>query len=287
MIKEKVFYLGFGGQKCGSSWYQSYLARQPASDFGKLTEYQIWESELGFPFSRYRVKPPTFKEKLIFGAKWNLNRSVPNRYLKWRMQHNKEEYFNYFSKILSKPDVIRSGDVTPSYAALTDDTIRKIKHGFDIQKITTRAIFSMRDPVARLRSHLHMNQQKGYLKTSGDYIQDLKDFYATREAEARMRYEKTIHALEAVFSPENLYLCLFEEMLTPEGVASFSKFAEIDYDPAACNQKINTRNSEKISLTEEIEEEISEYYRDVYKEVYKRLPQILSLWPSAKYILNK
>lgn len=285
MENKKIFYLGFGGQKCGSSWYQAYLARQIGSDFGRLDEYQIWEYELGFPFDRYQINSPSLTKKIISGVKWSFNRSVSNGYMKWRMQNNKEEYFNYFAKILANPKVCRSGDVTPSYAALPENTIRKIKYGFDIRNINTRAIFSMRDPVARIRSHFNMNQQKGYIQSSGDYIQDLKKFYTSLEAQTRMRYDRTIESLESVFLPEDLHICLFEEMVTPEGVASFANFAEIEYDATACDQKVNTRDSVKINLPQELEQEISRHYQEVYEKVYKQFPQILTFWPSTKYIL--
>jgi hypothetical protein len=283
---KKTFILGLGGQKCGSSWYQSLLARQPDSDFGKLTEYHVWDDKINVQFpNRKKIKIP-FSTGLSNAIKWHLGRPISNQYLRWRLQNNKEEYFNYFEKLLSKPSIFRTGDVTPIYAALSKEVLHEIKNGFDVRHIKTKVIFSMRDPVSRLRSHLYMNQQKGYLKASADFNQDLKDFYSSPEAEARMRYDDTILAIHAVFKSEDSHLCLFEEMLTPKGVESLSEFAGIEYDATAYHHKLNARESLKIDLSEEIEKEISHHYRKVYDEVYKKFPQILTLWPSAKYLFN-
>ena len=63
---QPTFFLGLGGQKCGSSWVQAYLARAKGSDFGRLGEYQVWEHELGGVFARYAVEAvaATFNARL-------------------------------------------------------------------------------------------------------------------------------------------------------------------------------------------------------------------------------
>ena len=71
-MSKGTFILGLGGQKCGSSWIQAYLNRQDGSDFGRLGEYQIWESDLGSVFQRYRVPEPSTLEKLRVQAKLKL-----------------------------------------------------------------------------------------------------------------------------------------------------------------------------------------------------------------------
>ncbi len=283
---DKVFYLGLGGQKCGSSWMQAYLARQSGSDFGRLGEYQIWEADLGSVFFRYRVPKPGFAGAVKGALKRRLGLAMPRDYLRWRMQTDRDEYFDYFAGLLGKPGITRTGDITPSYAALPATMLAGIRDGFEARGIPTRAFFAMRDPVARLRSHMRMDQQKGYIDSSENEAEDMRSFFAGPEAAARMRYDLTLAAMEQSFAPEARYICLFEEMFTPAGVAAFSAFAEVPADPQAGSQQVNARGSGSAPLPEELEQQIALHYRPVYEAVARRLPQITTLWPSARWVLT-
>lgn len=280
----KIFLLGLGGQKCASTWYQDYIARQPGSDFGQLKEYRAWQCDLStYPFADRKVNNLSFSKKVIEYVKWNLGRSVSNAYVRSRL-YNSDEYFKYFANLLSKDNVVRSGDVSPLYSMLGTETLMKIQHGFNRYNIQTRAIFSMRDPVSRIRSHFNMALEKKRVISSGNLSKDLQKYYLTDHCRAYTRYDLTIKRLETAFSEENIHLCLFEELTSNKGIISFSKFANIDIDEHAVKQKINARNSSAITIPESLEKEIALYYQPVYKSVYQKFPQIKELWPSAKYI---
>ncbi len=282
----KTFFLGLGGQKCGSSWMQVYLARQAGSDFGRLGEYQVWEADLGGPFARYRVAKPSSATLARAEVKRRLGLAIPRDVLRWRMQTNRDEYFAYFARLLAKRGITRTGDITPSYAALPVPMLEGIQDGFAARGIAVKALFSMRDPVARLRSHLRMDQQKGYIESSGDPAADLHGFYAGPEAAARMRYDMTLDALEQVFAPKNRYICLFEELFTPHGIATFADFCEVPAEPEAGATQVNARSGGNTDLPEDLTAEIAKHYAPVYHAVAARLPQIATLWPSARYVLN-
>ena len=280
-----TFFLGLGGQKCGSSWYQAYLARAAGSDFGRLGEYQVWESDLGGPFARYRVPEPSALEKAKARLKRKAGLAIPRDYLRWDMQTPRPAYFDYFADLLSRKGVLRTGDVTPSYAALPAAMMAGIRDGFAERGITVKVIFAMRDPVARLRSHLRMDQAKGYLPDGGDEARDLAAFYAGPEAAARSRYDLTLDAIELVFAPEDRHICLFEEMTTPAGINALSEFAGVTPDPSAGAQQVNARGSSATPLPQDLVQTIARHYAPVYDAVALRLPQVATLWPSATAVL--
>ncbi|MBF9059089.1 sulfotransferase family protein [Rhodobacterales bacterium HKCCSP123] len=282
----KTFFLGLGGQKCGSTWMQAYLARQPGSDFGRLEEYQAWESDLGSVFARYRVPTPGRAYRLAGAVKWRLGVRPSRTYLRWRMQTDRDAYFEYFSSLLGKPGIRRTGDITPSYAALPAATLARIRDGFAARGIETRALFAMRDPVARLRSHLLMDQQKGYRDRTGDEATDMDRFYASAEAEARMRYDLTLAELEAVFPAEQRFYCLFEDMFTPAGIARFAGFSGVATEPDAGAAPMNARGSGRTAFPSDLECRIARHYAPVYEAVASRLPQIARLWPSARWVIT-
>lgn len=277
-----TFFLGLGGQKCGSSWYRAYLARAAGSDFGRLGEYQAWEADLGGVFARYRVPTPNPVTRLAARAKVALGRPIPRYVLRWQMQRDRAAYFDYFAGLLDRPGVQRTGDVTPSYAALGADGLARIRDGFADRGIAVKVIFAMRDPVARLRSHLRMDQDKGYRAGTGDEVADLAAFYASPDAEARSRYDATLEALEAVFEPEARHVCLMEEMTTEAGCAALSAFAGIPVDPGARSQMVNTRGQLGTSLPDDLVTAITGHYGAVYAAVARRMPQVAEHWPSAR-----
>ncbi|MCC1493611.1 sulfotransferase family protein [Cognatishimia sp. F0-27] len=280
-----TFFLGLGGQKCGSSWMQAYLARQPGSDFGRLGEYQIWEADLGSVFARYKVAEPGMLQKLRAEAKRRIGQPLPADYLRWQMQTDRDRYFAYFAGLLAKPGTRRTGDVTPSYAALPAPILKGIRDGFDARGIATKALFAMRDPVARLRSHYRMEVAKGRLPDEAESV-GLRGFYSGAEAAARMRYDLTLEAIETVFAPEDRFICLFEDMITPAGVARFARFAEVPVEPDAGARPVNARGTASKPLPDETSREIARHYAPVYEAVARRLPEIETLWPSARFALT-
>lgn len=280
-----TFFLGLGGQKCGSSWIQAYLARQSGSDFGRLGEYQIWEHHLGGVFERYKVKAPNKVQHLRARIKGLVGASTPAAHLRWQLQSDPEAYFAYFADLLNGDGILRSGDITPSYAALDAGRVAQIQSGFAPHGIAVKAVFSMRDPVARLESHFRMELAKKRLPPDADVVTSLRAFYPGVEAEARSRYDHTLAVLEQCFAPEDRHICLFEEVFTPEGIAALSRFANVPVDADAGARSVNAR-AKGAPLPQDLVAEIAQHYQPVYAAVAKRLPQVAELWPSARFALD-
>lgn len=274
-----TFILGLGGQKCGSSWIRAYLHRQPAADFGRLGEYQVWESDIGGVFARYKVARPTPLERLRSTLKRGVGAAEPAAALRWRLQTDRAQYFAYFAERLAAPHIRLTGDITPSYAALGPETLSQIRDGMAAQGIETRVIFAMRDPVERLRSHLNMDRAKGYTEA------DLASFYTSAEAEARSRYDRTLDAIAEVFAPEEVHLCLFETLFTPQGITALSEFAGVAADPDAGAERVNARAG-SAPVAPDLSSAIAQHYAPVYTRVAEAFPQISELWPSAQAVLG-
>lgn len=284
-MSTKTFFLGLGGQKCGSSWIQAYLNRQDGADFGRLGEYQIWESDLGSVFARYRVPEPSTLEKLRVQAKLKLGGSEPVAHLRWRMQTNRDRYFEYFADLLDQSGIRMTGDITPSYAALPAPLLRKIKTGMQDNGIKTKVIFSMRDPVDRIRSHMRMEMAKGRLPSDSDNETPLRGFFPTSEAAARTRYDLTLEAIDAVFDRVDVHLCFFEELFTPSGVKALARFAQVPVEETAGQAKVNAREKGG-TVSDELTAEIARHYAPVYRAVAERFPHVRDIWPSARYVLG-
>lgn len=284
-MSKGTFILGLGGQKCGSSWIQAYLNRQDGADFGRLGEYQIWESDLGSIFDRYRVRAPSTMTRIRAEAKRRLGMAEPADHLRWRMQFDRSQYFSYFADLLEAPGIRMTGDITPSYAALPAPLLRKIRNGMQAHDITTKVIFSMRDPVDRIHSHLRMDMAKGRLDRADDTDAPLRAFYPTAEAAARTRYDMTLDSVETVFEPNDVHLCFFEELFTPDGIAALARFARVPAEEEAGRSKVNAREKGG-TLSDDLTADIARHYAPVYRAVAERFPRVATLWPSARYVLG-
>ncbi|MFW2541851.1 hypothetical protein ACN2XU_04355 [Primorskyibacter sp. 2E107] len=276
---DKVFFLGLGGQKCGSSWIQAYLNGQKGSDFGRLGEYQVWEHHLGGPFARYRVAAPSFAEKLRARTKMALKAPEPALHLRWRLQSDPQAYLDYFTGILDRDAITRTGDITPSYAALAPETLAQIRQGFEKRGIAVKVIFSMRDPVERLRSQLNMDRAKGYTDLP------LEDFYHSPEAEARSRYDLTLKAMDAAFDRRDQHVCLFEDLFTPAGITALSDFAKVPADPEAGGKQVNARAGAS-AVDEALSKQIARHYAPAYRAASDRCPAVSTLWQYADIALT-
>ena len=281
----KTFFLGLGGQKCGSSWIQAQLAKAEGSDFGRLGEYQVWEHQLGGVFARYNVAEPSKFEKLRTRLKLSVGAPEPVAHLRWRLQSDPNAYFDYFAALLEQQGIERTGDITPSYAALPADMLAMISYGFATRGIETKVIFSMRDPVARLKSHFRMDIQKGRIPEPKDFDAALVDFAKSDEGAARSRYDLTLANIKEAFPEGQTHICLFEELFTPEGVQSLSEFSGVPLATNAGGTKVNARQGGS-DASEKAAKEIAMHYAQVYQSVAQDFPQIETLWPQAKAVLT-
>ena len=141
-----TFVLGLGAQKAGSSWLHAQLNRRRDADFGFLKEYHIHDArtlpEAGFSNRRRRslIKPRTWRRQRFIAQ--------PQR------------YYDYFSNLLRRPGIQLTGDITPSYSALSIGTLTEIKANFEQRKIRPRPVSLMRDPIERIISSQRMKLRK-------------------------------------------------------------------------------------------------------------------------------
>ncbi len=281
----KTFFLGLGGQKCGSSWIQAQLAKAEGSDFGRLGEYQVWEHQLGGVFARYKVAEPSKFEKLRTRLKLYVGAPEPVAHLRWRLQSDPNAYFDYFAALLDQKGIERTGDITPSYAALPADMLAMISYGFATRGIETKVIFSMRDPVARLKSHFRMDIQKGRIPEPKDFDAALVEFAKSDEGTVRSRYDLTLANISEAFPEGQTHICLFEELFTPKGVQSLSEFSGVPLATNAGGTKVNARQGGS-DASENAAKEIAMHYAQVYETVAQDFQQIETLWPQAKAVLT-
>jgi len=144
-----VFLLGVGAQKAGTSWLHKQLHRRPDADFGCLKEYHVHDARTIPALARFRRVDIRLKDPHTW--------LQPRSWMRQWFIHNPNRYTDYFAWLLKRSrlksrQIRLTGDITPSYALLSAETLGEIKANFEQRSIPVKPVFLMRDPLERLIS---------------------------------------------------------------------------------------------------------------------------------------
>lgn len=252
----KNFFLGVGAMKCGTSWLWKYLSHFPNFDFNGIREYHIWDSLYIHDIRRDFL--------INFFPDNKVNETLLNIF------DNNPPYEQYFSGLI-KDNVNSTGDITPAYHALTAKHYASIKQRLESVGFDVKVIFLMRDPFDRAWSQAKFMKQH----------ESFADSYSSSKFTDRNNYKHTITELENVFSPEQIYYGIYEEMFTEQKIIDLSKFCGVAPDVSYARY-----NPNKSQITDEPPASIKQQAIDCYAKTYdfcaQRFPQTKQLW-NRKY----
>ena len=122
----------------------------------------------------------------------------------WFRTRDDDWYASLFRGVQAKGLI--AGEITPAYATLGEDMLRRIQRMNDKIKL----VFVMRDPVDRAWSAVNNAAKKG----AADASTVEKSIERAREsgAVARSAYADTIKRLEAVFPASQIHYCFFDDL---------------------------------------------------------------------------
>jgi hypothetical protein len=273
-MNQKIFVLGVGAPKAGTTWLHRYLQSKKNVSMGFTKEYQIWDAISVPECSNYIVS-------------WRGCMRGTNNMKRWLMQKSPYFYFYYFANLLSRRDVDLVGDITPAYSALTREVFKQIKTGFEKHGIKVKVVFLMRDPVDRCLSSFSMNIRRNKFqpavgsRPNVDWGDEFLAFSRHPTCKIRTNYHKTIQELEKVFDKSDLYYGFYENMFEQGEIDRLSSFLHVDSDSAFREQKFNYGS--KISVDTSSAMEVAREYKDVYRFILPRFPQVDGLWAYSKY----
>ena len=268
----KTFILGLGAQKSGTTWLSEYLRMHDKFDSGVLKEYHIWDA----------LDVKAFRNRVV---KLNPNSTATQQTranaIKWELQQNPSQYFSYFDALFDKKITV-SADITPSYSALGETRMRYIKKGFMDRDIDCKAVFLMRDPIARIKSALRFGMDKGGapgvdLNGNQDFLSLLSKYYNGEHCKMRSRYDLAIKRARKAFGRTNVYVGIYETMFQDTEIERLSYFCGVEPMPSFAQTRVNkTKNTPESDP--EIEADIKLFYKDVYDYCYKNFPETRTLW---------
>ncbi|NNG03132.1 MAG: hypothetical protein HKM95_03415 [Inquilinus sp.] len=287
---KKYFVLGVGAQKAGTTWLHSYLSSIECVDLGIFKEYHMFDS-MNIPECKYFRSDYSIKSNLKKLIRKTTNRDYYNRF---QFQDCPDKYFDYFAKILSENKSITvTGDITPSYSGLPVECYKDIHDNFERRNVKVKVIFLLRDPLERCWSAVRMHRRGN--KTNFENVDTqlneedaLRNYYKTRNAEFRTRYDQTIQNLEAVFDGADIFVSFYETFLksgTGE-VERLAKFLDIQYTKPNYSRKLNV-SKKNDNISDELKTEIVMHYSDVYRFAFDRYGRdfVAEIWSGAKYLI--
>lgn len=238
----KIFVLGVGAQKAGTTWLYEYLRRHGAFAMSPIKELHYFDQKLrpdlcaafGGAF-----------EAMLRNAQAGLHGASANDPAKLeelahltdrvRMNHDESAYFDYFNRMAASG---RShlGEITPSYSLIRADGFRRIRELFGEQGLTLKIVFLMRDPIDRLLSQLAMEQRENGRAANADaYRAALFSAHFTD----RSRYDRTIESLHAAFEPGDIHVGFYETLFDERAIDALCHFLGVETRPADFDRRVN------------------------------------------------
>ena len=287
---DKIFVLGLGAQKSGTSWLRHYLNSYDHADFGLAKEYHVWDVICeSARFSHYDFRND-LKISLKRFVKERLNMDLGPLDVRQKMQNSPDYYFQYFKSILSRPGISITGDISPSYVFLPSSVLQKIRDNFISMGIEVKVLFLVRDPVERCWSSVRMHRRKGVSMEGVDVNLPLEEalgrYYRTIDCVKRTRYQDTISIIEDVFLDQEIFYDTYENIFLKNDLTGLSSFLNLEENKKLLHVKYET--TEKIeSISEALYTEIAEFYADVYEKCELLIPNSRLLWPGFKYLCRE
>lgn len=265
-----TFVLGLGAQKAGSSWLHAQLNRRRDAEFGFLKEYHIHDAltlpEAGFSNRRQRslIKPRTWRRQRFIAQ--------PQR------------YYDYFTSLLRRPGIQLTGDITPSYSALSPLTLQEILANFEQREISVRPVFLMRDPIERIISSQRMQLRKQNQLNHDAEVNALRQLCMERPERVNLRsdYGHTLMALSQIFDPSACFIDLYERLFTPESWQRLCDVLNVPYEEPDWEQQVNVSRTDT-SIPDDVMAELGAWQAPTMAAVRQSMGHLdlAQLWPLA------
>ena len=273
-----VFLLGVGAQKAGTSWLYEQLQRRADTDFGVLKEYHVHDARTVPELARFR----RIDLSLTRPRSWIQPRSLMRQVFIRRPGL----YYSYFTWLLRRPRrtghaIGLTGDITPSYAALSAETLQTIQTGFLNRGISVRPVFLMRDPIERLLSSQRMKQRKSGRHDVEEELSDLRR-RIRKGPSLRSQYGRTLENLSRSFGLQQCHIGLYETLFQPEPYAQLCEFLGLPYQEPAWEQRVNASASDTV-IPDDLLAELGRLLADDVMAVRQWLPEadLDQHWPTA------
>ncbi|WP_161494572.1 sulfotransferase [Caulobacter sp. B11] len=281
----KIFLLGVGCQKGGTTWLHEHLKAYPAVNMGFAKEYHVFDA-LTVPECHGFRDAAVERVRALAAGPQILAPEHEDSFRLLEFYRNPQRYFDYFQTLaLADPRTRLTGDITPSYAALSAETLAGIRAGLEARGFAVRVVFLMRDPVERIISAVRMMIKNDSRAAGGPgpgpeaELAEILRYYPTPDCAIRSRYQDTIENLDSVFDPESVHYLFYEDMFNTAVMRPFIESLGLDYRPGDFGDLVNvSRNSNPTPVA--VRKTLHDHYAPTYAAVEQRFgpERIAGIW---------
>lgn len=125
----------------------------------------------------------------------------------WNARY-RHEPLSWYQALFSRDEQLVEGDITPAYATLDIDTIRRVHRHYPAIKI----LFILRNPIERAWSSALMALKRAELEIDEVSDQWFIDHFRSRGSRARGDYEATLRRWRAVFGADAVRLIWYDDI---------------------------------------------------------------------------
>ena len=233
-----------GAAKAGTSWLYQYLRGHPQCHLRSVKELHYFDA-LDFGWQNWHVQR-LLKERAALLARGVKTAADQQRLddlnglivLQTDEKENNAAYLAYVAKGMEGARLC--ADVTPAYALLSSGRFANMARLAPV----TRFIYILRDPVARLWSHVRMNAARRAAGAEDIALRAGRIFWRFGRGRhpgiwARSDYRATLERLRDALDPSQLLVLFYEELFSPRAVERICDFLGIDARPADFGARVH------------------------------------------------
>lgn len=247
-LGSKIFVLGVGAQRAGTSWLHTYLSSHPCVFMSEIKELHYFDAlwseshrlhyQNKFTLALKRLTSASAGPRLSPVGTTQDMRALMDRLAMF--EDGDEAYVDYFRRRVA-PHHTHFGEITPAYALLPVESFRHIRSLFANIKV----IFLMRDPVQRIYSPLRKREVQSKQKANEAFLAALSNPAMVD----RTRYDVTIANLRAVFPAELLFFGFYETLFCDASMRSLCEFLGLAFRLGDYGRHVNASAGQYVSLT--------------------------------------
>ena len=276
-----------GATKAGTSWLYDHLAGHPECYFRSIKELHYFSMATPAHFENARragqdeIARLKVESALTGDAKtWRDRRLTDLRDWQKVLRVNAVDlpaYTAFLTDGRGGAKVV--GDITPAYALMSGEKLRGLLDvGADV-----RMVYLIRDPVARLWSHVRMIAGRMAPQRFAAEAQALMDRILAGDLSgegkgivARGDYAAILPKLARSLDPARLLVMFYEEMLTLPGLARLSAFLGITPGPAGLFRRVHEGQS--LAMAPTVSARAQAFLRPQYDYVASQFADIPQAW---------
>lgn len=286
-MTDRVFILGLGAPRSGTTWLHSYLSsRKGEVDLGFAKEYHHFDTLYG---KRSKERLQTLRET-VEGVMTQDDPIRRNQRL-WRklaFLSDPNAYPDYFSGLISRPGGPQvTGDLTPANWILPARHMAALAEAFASRGVRVVPVFLMRDPVERLVSSLrHTEVQRRHIDPTDPLLDLQQEGAETSRYRSRSWYPEILQRISDVFGENAGFVGFYETLFSEAEVARLCATLGLPYATPDFETRVNSSSTATLGADEALKVRAANYYRPSYDfmaETYGS-ERMRALWPGYAYL---